>query len=108
MKVQNRNVDLLHKNIKILQNELAQKNEIIKSFLEIQSTVFDSLSAARNNPRSISNLHHQQHQQSQQLLEQNQQNDAWTAATSISGTSATKSAHSKFKTTTTATATATI
>ena len=28
MKVQIRNVDLLHENIKILQNELAQKNEI--------------------------------------------------------------------------------
>ena len=76
MKVQNRNVDLLHENIKVLQNEPAQKNEIIKSFLEIESTVFDSLSATRNNPRSISNLHHQQHQQSQQLLEENQQKDA--------------------------------
>ena len=30
MKVQIRNVDLLHENIKVLQNELAQKNEIIK------------------------------------------------------------------------------
>ena len=43
MKVQNRNADLLHENIKILQNELDQKNEIIKSFMEVQSTVFDSL-----------------------------------------------------------------
>ena len=45
MKVQDRNVDLLHENIKILQNELSQKNEIIKSLMEIQSTVFDTLSA---------------------------------------------------------------
>ena len=48
MKVQNRNVDLLHENIKILQNELAQKNEIIKPLMEIQPTEFDSLSAGRN------------------------------------------------------------
>ena len=48
VKVQNRNVDLLHENIKVLQNELAQKNEIIKCLMEIQSTVFDSLSASRN------------------------------------------------------------
>ena len=48
MKAQDRNVDLLHENIKILQNELSQKNEIIKSLMEIQSTVFDSLSAGRN------------------------------------------------------------
>ena len=34
-KVQNRSVDLLHENIKILQNEPAQKNEIIKSLMEI-------------------------------------------------------------------------
>ena len=47
-KVEDRNVDLLHENIKILQNELSQKNEIIKSFMEIQSTVFDSLSVGRN------------------------------------------------------------
>ena len=37
MKVQDKNVDLLHENIKILQNEQAQKNEIIKSLMEIQS-----------------------------------------------------------------------
>ena len=34
-KVQNRSVDLLHENIKILQNEPAQKNKIIKSLMEI-------------------------------------------------------------------------
>ena len=49
MKVQNRNVDLLHENINTLQHELAQKNEIIKSLMEIQSTLFDSLSVRRNN-----------------------------------------------------------
>ena len=48
MKVQNRNVNLLRENIKILQNELSQRNEIIKSLTEIQSTVFDLLSAGRN------------------------------------------------------------
>ena len=48
MKVQNKNADLLHENIKILQNELAQNNEIIKSIMEIQSTEFDSLSTGRN------------------------------------------------------------
>ena len=47
MKVQNRNVDLLYENIKILQNELVQKNEIIKSVMEIQSTVPDSSSVVR-------------------------------------------------------------
>ena len=47
MKVQNRNVDLLYENIKILQNELVQKNEIIKSVMEIQSTVSDSSSVVR-------------------------------------------------------------
>ena len=75
MTVQNTKVDLIHENIKILQNELAQKNEIIKSLIEIQSTVFDSLSAGRND-QDISNQqqqHHQQQQeQSQQLLERNQ------------------------------------
>ena len=74
MKVQNRSVDLLHENIKILQNELAQKNEIIKSLTKIQSTVFDSLSAGRNDQTvSDQQQHQQQQQQSQQLLEHNQQ-----------------------------------
>ena len=75
MTVRNTKVDLIHENIKILQNEPAQKNEIIKSLIEIQSTVFDSLSAGRND-QDISNQqqqHHQQQQeQSQQLLERNQ------------------------------------
>ena len=44
-KVQDRNVDLLHENIKIL---LSPKNEIIKPLIEIQLRVFDSLSAGRN------------------------------------------------------------
>ena len=71
MKVQNRKLNLLHENIKILQNELAQKNEIFKSLMEIQSTVFNTLSAGRND-QTISD-HQQQQQQSQQLLEHNQQ-----------------------------------
>ena len=70
MKVQDRNVDLLHENIKILQNELSQKNEIIKSLMEIQLTVFDSSSTGRND-QTISDQ--QQQQQSQQLLEHNKQ-----------------------------------
>ena len=68
MKVQKRNVDLLHENIKILQNELAQKNEIIKSPMEVQSTLFDSLSAGRNY-QTISD----QQQQQQQHHHQQQQ-----------------------------------
>ena len=66
MKAKNRNTDLLHENIKIIQKKLAQNNEIIKSSMEIQSTVFDFLSAGRNN-QTISD------EQSQQLLEYNQQ-----------------------------------
>ena len=74
MKIHNRNVDLLHKNIKILENELAQKNEIIKSLTEIQSTVFDSASAGRND-QTIADRQQQEQQQSleQQLLEHNHQ-----------------------------------
>ena len=72
MKVQNSNVDLLHENIKILRNELAQKNEIIKSLMEIQSTVFDSLSAGRND-QTISDQQQQHHQQLQQQQQQQQQ-----------------------------------
>ena len=57
-----------------------KKNEIIKSLMEIQSTVFDSLSAERND-QTISDQQQQQHQQQQQqqqrqfqqLLEHNQQ-----------------------------------
>ena len=63
MKVQNSNVDLLHENIKILRNELAQKNEIIKSLMKIQSTVFDSLSAGRNDQTSSEQQQQQQHQE---------------------------------------------
>ena len=57
MKVQNRNVNLLHEIINSLQNELTRKNEVVKSLTEIQLTVFDSLSATRNGP-PISDLHH--------------------------------------------------
>ena len=72
MKVQDRNVNLLHENIKILQNERAQKNEIIKSLKEIQSTVFDSLSAGRNH-QTFSDQQQQQHIQQQQQQQQQQQ-----------------------------------
>ena len=62
-KVQNRNVDFfLHENLEILQNELAQKNEIFKTFMEVQSTVLDVLLVARNDS-TISDLHQQQSQQ---------------------------------------------
>ena len=73
MKVQNRNVNLLHENINILQNELAKKNEIIKSLMEIQSIVFDSVSAGGNNQTISDQQQQQQQQQSQQLLEHNTQ-----------------------------------
>ena len=73
MKVQDRNVDLLHENIKILQNKLAQKNKIIKSLMEIQSTVFDSFSAGRNDQTISDQQQQQQQQKSQQLLRHNQQ-----------------------------------
>ena len=75
MKVQDRNVDLLHENIKILQNELSQKNEIIKSLMEIQLTVFDSLSAGGNDQTEmiISDQQQQQHHQQQQEQQQSQQ-----------------------------------
>ena len=74
MKVQDRNFNLLHENMKILQNELTQKNEIIKSLTEIQSTVFDSASAGRND-QTIADRQQQEQQQSleQQLLEHNHQ-----------------------------------
>ena len=71
MKVQNIKVDLLHENIKILRNELAQKNEITKSLMEIQSTVFDSLSAGRND-QTISDQQQQHHHHQQQLQQQRQ------------------------------------
>ena len=59
MKFKNRNVNLLLENVKILQNELAQKNEIIKSLIDFQSTVFESLSATKNDA-IILDLHHEQ------------------------------------------------
>ena len=59
-------------NIKVLRNELAQKNEIIKSLMEIQSKVFDSLSVGRND-QTISDQQQQQHHHQQQLQQQQQQ-----------------------------------
>ena len=57
MKVQDRNVDLLHENVKILQKELSQKNG--QCFV---STVFNSLSTRRNY-QTISDQQQQQQQQ---------------------------------------------
>ena len=54
MKVQDRNVDLLHENVKILQNELSPKNEQC-----LISTVFNSLSTRRND-QTISDQQQQQ------------------------------------------------
>ena len=45
------------------------KNEIIKSLMEIQSTVFDSLSAGRND-QTISDQQRQQHDHQQQQQQQ--------------------------------------
>ena len=71
MKAQNKNADLLLENIKILQNELAKKNEIIKPLIEIQSKLFDSLPARRND-QTISDQQQPQ-EQTQQQLEHNRQ-----------------------------------
>ena len=38
---ENRNIDALHKNIAFLQNELTEKNKIIKSLMETQTAVLD-------------------------------------------------------------------
>ena len=38
---ENRNIDALHKNTTFLQNEVTEKNEIIKSVMEAQTTVLD-------------------------------------------------------------------
>ena len=109
MKVQNRNADLLHENIKILQNELDQKNEFIKSHMEIQSTVLDSLSTGRNNQTFSDQQPQQQQQQSQQLLEHKQtmyeQHHTINQITTKSIT--TRSTQSKYRSTATTTATAT-
>ena len=46
----NRNIDALHKNIAFLQNELSEKNEIIKSLMETQTTVLDVMTDLRQQP----------------------------------------------------------
>ena len=55
LKAQKRNADLPHENIKILQNKIVVKDEIIKLIKTIKLRVFDSLSAVKNNP-TISDL----------------------------------------------------
>lgn len=54
LKAQKRNADLKHENIKILQNKIVLKDEIIKLIKTIKLRVFDSLSK-KNNP-TISDL----------------------------------------------------
>ena len=51
MKVQDRSVDLLHENIKILQNKLAQKNKIInrQCLIRFQQEEITKLSQINNN-----------------------------------------------------------
>ena len=48
----NRNIDALHKNIAFLQNELSEKNEIIKSLMETQTTVLDVMTDLRQQPNT--------------------------------------------------------
>ena len=48
----NRNIDALHKNIAFLQKELTEKNEIIKSLMETQTTVLDVISDLRHQPNT--------------------------------------------------------
>ena len=48
----NRNIDALHKNITFLQNELSEKNEIIKSLMETQTTVLNAIRDLRQQPNT--------------------------------------------------------
>ena len=49
---ENRNVDTLYKNIPFLQNVLTEKNKIIKSLMETQTTVLDVLPGLRQQPNT--------------------------------------------------------
>ena len=44
---ENRNIDALHKNISFLQNDLTEKNKIIKSLIETQTAVLDVMADLR-------------------------------------------------------------
>ena len=49
---ENRNIDALHKNIAFLQNELTEKNKIIKSLMETQTAVLDVMTDLRQQPNT--------------------------------------------------------
>ena len=49
---ENGNIDALHKNIAFLQNELTEKNKIIKSLLETQTAVLDGMEGLRQQPNT--------------------------------------------------------
>ena len=47
---ENTNTDALHKNIAFLQNELTEKNKLIKSLMETQATFLDVMTDLRQQP----------------------------------------------------------
>ena len=49
---ENRKKDVLHKNIAFLQNELAEKNKIIKSLMETQTAELDVMTDLRQQPNT--------------------------------------------------------
>ena len=49
---ENKNIDALHKNIAFLQNELTEKNKIIKSLMETQTAVLDVMTNLRQQPNT--------------------------------------------------------
>ena len=49
---ENINIGALHKNIAFLQNELTQKNKIIKFLMETQTTVLDVMTDLRQQPNT--------------------------------------------------------
>ena len=50
---ENRKKDVLHKNIAFLQNELAEKNKIIKSLMETQTAKLDVMTDLRQQPNTL-------------------------------------------------------
>ena len=49
---ENGNIDTLHENIVFLQNELTEKNKIIKSLMETQTAVLDVMTDLRQQPNT--------------------------------------------------------
>ena len=49
---EDRNIDALHKNTAFLQNELIEKNKIIKSLMETQTAVLDVITDLRQQPNN--------------------------------------------------------